>query len=73
MNHAAGGGVQQHLDDLVRAQGYDLVAALVDGDVGDGSSMTLQQVHPSHTSTAVRNSMHPSVSAYAFSQTHGFA
>ena len=51
MSHAARGGVGRHLDDLVRAQGYDLVAALVDGDMSDGRSMALQQVHSSHTHT----------------------
>ena len=34
-----------HLNDLVRAQRYDLIAALIDGDVGDGCSMALQHMH----------------------------
>ncbi len=42
MNYAARGRLEQHLDDLIGAQGYDLVAALVDGDVRDCSCMTLQ-------------------------------
>lgn len=45
MCHAAKGKQEWHLYDLVRAQGYDLIAALIDGDVGDGCSMALQQMH----------------------------
>lgn len=32
---------EQHLDDLIRAQRYDLIAALIDSDVGDGCGMAL--------------------------------
>ena len=42
---AAGGKQEWHLDDLVRAQGYDLIAALVDSDVSDACSMALQHVN----------------------------